>query len=129
MGKSNRICYLCGRKYSYCPTCGEDLHKPSWYSMWCSENCKSIDSILASHTVGKITSKQAKEKITELNLSNLLFKNEDNQKHYSEIMNSSLSEPESNDKISLSQIETSSNNVVKPRPIITKEVKIQKKKK
>ena len=30
MGRRSRECYLCGAKYSYCPTCSQDKMKPAW---------------------------------------------------------------------------------------------------
>lgn len=87
MGKDNRICYLCGQGYSYCPTCNDDIYKPSWYAMWCSEHCKDIDQTLASHTVGTLDIKEAKEKLLDLNLDfdNIEIK-EDIRVHLNEIL-------------------------------------------
>lgn len=68
MGKDNRICFLCGKNYSYCPTCNEDVFKPMWYAMWCSVNCKEIDNILAAYTVGQIGDIAAKEMLEGLRL-------------------------------------------------------------
>lgn len=87
MGKDNRICYLCGQKYSYCPTCSDDVYKPSWYAMWCNEHCKDIDQVLASHTVGVIDIKEAKQKLLSLNLDfdNMQIK-EDIRVHLDEIL-------------------------------------------
>ena len=86
MAKSNRICFLCGKKYSYCNTCGTDINKPSWYTMWCSENCKNLDQILAAHTMKQITTEEAKKKIEDLKLNNVKFADENVEKHYNEIM-------------------------------------------
>ena len=86
MAKSNRICFLCGKKYSYCNTCGEDVNKPSWYTMWCSETCKDLDRILAAHTMQQITTEEAKNKIENLKLENINFIDENVKKHYDEIM-------------------------------------------
>lgn len=84
----NRICYLCGQKYSYCPNCNEDVYKPSWYAMWCSENCKEIDNILAAHTVGQISISEAKEMLVNLNLDfNTVDMLEDSRKHLNQILN------------------------------------------
>lgn len=87
MGKDNRICYLCGEKYSYCPTCSEDTFKPSWYSMWCSEYCKDVDQILAAHTVKVISIEEAKQKLLDLNLDfDKMKMNNDIREHLNEIL-------------------------------------------
>lgn len=91
MAKSNRVCFLCGKKYSYCNTCGSDINKPSWYTMWCSETCKDLDRILAAHTMQQITTEEAKNKIDELNLKEHNFIDENVEKHYNEIMSYNIS--------------------------------------
>lgn len=88
MAKSNKICYLCGKKYHYCPTCSPDINKPSWYAMWCSEECKNLDQILASHTLKQISIEEAKEKINALKLKDVKFVDDNVEKHYNEIMQS-----------------------------------------
>lgn len=86
MAKTNRICFLCGKHYRYCPTCSPDINKPSWYVMWCSEQCKDLDQILAAHTMKHITTEEAKEKIELLKLNEINFEDKDVKRHYDEIM-------------------------------------------
>lgn len=89
MGKDNRVCYLCGKNYSYCPTCNEDIFKPSWYAMWCSESCKKVDGILAAHTVGQIKTSKAKSLLGEINIDfDKLLVSENTKEHLSSIINS-----------------------------------------
>lgn len=87
MAKLNKICFCCGKKYSYCPTCYPDMNKPSWYMMWCSEQCKDLDNILAKHTMGNITTEEAKKRIQKLKLKEISFANESIKNHYENIMN------------------------------------------
>lgn len=96
MAKSNRICFLCGKKYSYCNTCGSDINKPSWYTMWCSETCKDLDRILAAHTMQQITTEEAKNKIENLKLNNINFIDENVKKHYNEIMSYEIQNDKNN---------------------------------
>ena len=119
MAKSNRICFLCGKKYHYCPTCSADINKPSWYAMWCSEECKDLDRILAAHTMKQITTEEARKKIKDLNLKDAKFADENVEKHYNEIMNEKeinnlLEENEVNNSIneeSKADKESNKNNV------------------
>lgn len=96
MAKSNRICFLCGKKYLYCNTCGSDINKPSWYTMWCSETCKDLDRILAAHTMQQITTEEAKNKIENLKLNNINFIDENVKKHYNEIMSYEIQNDKNN---------------------------------
>ena len=40
--KNNRNCIICGQNYSYCPTCGKDAGKPTWYFIFDGQNCHDI---------------------------------------------------------------------------------------
>ena len=88
MSKTNRTCFFCGNSYYYCPTCPGDLNKPSWYALWCSEQCKSLDNIVAAHRSGKITTEKAKNKIKELNINikDLKFARETLKEYFNMIM-------------------------------------------
>lgn len=113
MAKSNRICFLCGKKYSYCNTCGTDINKPSWYTMWCSENCKNLDQILAAHTMKQITTEEARKKIEDLKLNNVKFADENVEKHYNEIMSYIKDEKVDKDNKSIDNDTTSKSSNVK----------------
>lgn len=113
MAKSNRICFLCGKKYSYCNTCGTDINKPSWYTMWCSENCKNLDQILAAHTMKQITTEEAKKKIEDSKLNNVKFADENVEKHYNEIMSYIKDEKVDKDNKSIDNDTTSKSSNVK----------------
>ena len=88
MAKPNRKCFFCGKEYHYCSTCPNDIKKPSWYVMWCSEQCKALDNIVAAHRTGKITTEEAKNKINELNIDvdNLKFARESLKEYFNNIM-------------------------------------------
>ena len=64
--EKNRTCHLCGKKYSYCPSCDKDKMKPSWYALFCSEQCKSIDETLVKYGTKKITPIKAAKALAEL---------------------------------------------------------------
>ena len=72
MGKKiNRICCICGRSYSYCPTCGEDAGKPTWYFIFDGQNCHDIYEVCTQYRDGEIDAKVAYEKISKLDISNI----------------------------------------------------------
>ena len=50
--EKNRICHVCGKKYAYCSSCPKDKSLPSWHVLFCSEQCKDVDDVLAKHTNG-----------------------------------------------------------------------------
>ena len=77
MAKLNRTCFLCGKKYSYCPNCDRDRLKPSWNGLFDSEICKELDEILANNTAKKITDEEAKALIEKLDIIGLEIVDED----------------------------------------------------
>lgn len=72
MGRRNRLCYLCGESYQYCPTCSQDRTKPAWMAEFHSENCKNIFDICTRFNMKMFTKDEAKEAIEKCDLSNKL---------------------------------------------------------
>ena len=70
MGRRTRECYLCGEKYSYCPTCSQDKMKPSWMAEFHSENCKNIFDIATRFNLQLLTKEEAKSAMEQCDLSN-----------------------------------------------------------
>ena len=56
---SNRKCICCGEKYQYCPSCGNDRLKETWYSAFCSETCKDLWKTLSEYSMELINKSQA----------------------------------------------------------------------
>ena len=72
MGKqNNRTCIICGEKYHYCPNCSEDSKKPTWYFIFNNQNCHDIYEVCTAYLDEEISIKEAYEKISKLDLSNL----------------------------------------------------------
>lgn len=69
--KNNRICCICGRGYEYCPTCGKDAGKPTWYFIFDGQNCHDIYEICTQYRDKKIDVRKAYELISKLDLSNI----------------------------------------------------------
>ena len=67
--KNNRKCIICGKEYSYCPVCGQDLKKPSWFSIFCGENCNSIYETVTTYRDGGCTVEAARDVLNGLDLS------------------------------------------------------------
>ena len=65
---SNRKCICCGEKYQYCPSCGNDRLKPTWYSSFCSETCKDLWKTLSEYSMEFINKSEAIELIDALPL-------------------------------------------------------------
>ena len=67
--KKNRKCAVCRTEYSYCPRCGEDKNKPTWYFTFCSSNCKDIYNITSKFENGQLSADLAKIELEKLDLS------------------------------------------------------------
>ena len=69
--KNNRTCIICGNSYHFCPTCGEDAGKPTWYFIFDGLNCHDIYEVCTQYRDGEIDAKVAYEKISKLDISNI----------------------------------------------------------
>ena len=69
MAKKTRTCICCETQYSYCPTCGgQDKLKPTWYTEFCSEECKDLWETATKYNMNMISKEDAKELISVLEL-------------------------------------------------------------
>lgn len=71
MERKLRICSTCRGEYRFCPRCNEDKDKPNWYFAFCSENCKDIYDVTSNYGWGNISEKEAKERLSKLDLSKI----------------------------------------------------------
>lgn len=83
---SNLTCLVDKKDYRYCPNCENDKYKPSWYSLFCCENCKNIFTILRDHSLGEITDEIAKEELQKLDLSEKDTFDKDIQTHIDKLL-------------------------------------------
>ena len=67
--KHERKCIVCGEAYSYCPRCGEDLNKPSWYGIFCSDNCREIYDTTLKYAECLLTKAEAKAALNKLDIT------------------------------------------------------------
>ena len=69
--KKNRKCICCNTQYSYCPNCGgTDKLKPSWYSEFCSEECKDVWDTATKYNMQLIDKREAQFALEKYDLSN-----------------------------------------------------------
>ena len=72
MGRqNNRTCIICERSYHYCPTCGADAGKPTWYAIFDGQNCHDIYDVCTNYRDGKIDVAKAYELISNLDISEI----------------------------------------------------------
>lgn len=69
--QNNRICIICGESYHFCPTCNSDSGKPAWHFVFDKERCNEIYEICVSYRDKVIDVKEAYERISKLDLSDL----------------------------------------------------------
>lgn len=87
MGKNNnRTCIICQRDYHYCGTCGEDSGKPSWYAIFHNQNCHDIYDVCVAYRDKEITTDEAYNKLSKLDLSDLENFNEGTKGQIEEIL-------------------------------------------
>lgn len=72
-----RTCHICGKKYSYCPSCPKDKDKESWHTLFCSEQCMKVDGILSKHTYEKISTHKAAKQLLAVEADKLAIADAD----------------------------------------------------
>lgn len=86
MAKDNRICFTCGKKHAYCPTCYDDRNLESWHIMFDNENCKNIFEIINKHFYKHISTEEAIGQLEKCDLNNINTFNEDIVKGINDIL-------------------------------------------
>ena len=72
MGKvNNRTCIICKAKYHYCPNCGSDSGKPTWYFIFDGQNCHDIYEVCTQYRDNEIDAETAYNMISKLDLSKI----------------------------------------------------------
>lgn len=69
MRKINRKCVICGKDYSYCVSCSEDMNKPTWMTSFCCENHRNIYNACAAYTANLKTAQEARIELDKCDLS------------------------------------------------------------
>lgn len=84
--KNNRKCIICQKEYEFCPTCGKDSGKPSWYAIFHSQRCHDIYDVCVAYRDKEITVDEAYNKLEKLDLSDLENFNESTKAQIKEIL-------------------------------------------
>lgn len=71
MASYNRICYLCGDKYEYCPDCANHKNAPYYMQTFCSESCKTVFDTCTKFNMQKLTKEEAAATLAQCDLSRL----------------------------------------------------------
>lgn len=69
--QNNKICIICGKQYRFCGNCRGDAGKPSWYHIFDSERCNEVYEICVAYRDKVISIKEAYERLSKLDLSDL----------------------------------------------------------
>lgn len=88
MGKKTRVCYACGNKYEYCPTCPTDSIKPTWMFCFDTEECKDVFGVLSDYYTDntKTTKDDVKKVLDNYNIKDYSKYTETIQKQLKEIV-------------------------------------------
>ena len=81
----SRKCCICGQNYSYCPNCGTDASKPTWYFIFDGQNCHDIYEVCTQYRDKEIDAARAYELISKLDLSKIENFSESTQLQIAEI--------------------------------------------
>lgn len=60
---TERKCIVCGKTYSFCPSCKNASSGDGWRFLYHDENCRDMCEILFSYRGKEITKEQAKRKL------------------------------------------------------------------
>lgn len=72
-----RKCVVCGNNYRYCPNCSQYKNKPSWYSLYCSENCKDINYLFRDYNSKSKSMSELRKTLQTCDLSRKEYFRED----------------------------------------------------
>ena len=86
MIKNNKVCILCGERYSFCSRCEEFDHLPRWMAIYCSDNCKKIFDAISAYNMKLKTKEEAAKILKECDLSRKSEFKESCQKYIDEIL-------------------------------------------
>lgn len=86
MIKNNKVCILCGERYSFCSRCEEFDHLPRWMAIYCSDNCKKIFDAISAYNMKLKTKEEAAKILRECDLSRKSEFKESCQKYIDEIL-------------------------------------------
>lgn len=66
-----RKCVVCGTEYEYCPNCPKHRQQAAWHKLFHEENCKKIFNILNDYHFKHIDINEARELLSQCDLSHM----------------------------------------------------------
>ena len=108
-----RKCILCGKEYTYCPSCPKDAKKESWYAIFDRENCKNISKALTDYNLNQISKVEARHALLACDLSIEL------NDHYRNEINAIIEIPKRRKRLELNTLDKIES--VKPHAVVEKE--------
>lgn len=69
MEKNNKVCMVCGTRYTYCRGCGKDNGKPEWMAYFHNQNCHDIFEVCKDYKQKVVSAEEAKRVLSALDLS------------------------------------------------------------
>ena len=69
MVKNNKKCLVCGAVYSYCGSCAEYRHLPTWMTTFHSDNCRKVFNIVSGYNSGSLSREDALVKLNDCDLT------------------------------------------------------------
>lgn len=69
--KNTKVCHICGKQYEYCTSCSGVQSSEYWKSAWCSENCRTISSIIGNYAAEEIAIADARTQLGKCDLTKL----------------------------------------------------------
>lgn len=67
--KNNKICIVCGQKYTFCPTCSDTKDLEMWRNIYCSENCKKLFHAASGYHAKTATIEEVRARFDACDLS------------------------------------------------------------
>lgn len=114
MAKNNKKCIICGKEYSYCPTCASSRTMPTWMVVFDKDRCNELYKICTSVRDGKIDKMEARKRLEVLDLSDLETLHEVTKERVKEIMKENIVSKVDIDATESKDVETvQENNIVK----------------
>lgn len=116
MAIKNKKCLSCQTAFSYCPDCSRvDALKPSYFSEFCSSDCKTLWSTATKFNMGKLTKPEAKAIISALALKPAEQYVSCIQRDLKNIM---FEEPKAEPKVKLQPKRTKKSELKLPEPVV-----------
>lgn len=86
--KNNAVCSICGKGYYACISCTDAMKAHPWKAFTDTANCYKVFQVVRGFSTGVYTKKEAKEKLRNVDLSDL----EDYREHIKKIVKDILKE-------------------------------------